>query len=118
MLEHGEAFGDRRVLPPGWRDLAGQPDSAPTAFGRLQPGTAWATATNGGPAAGPTGVQAGAFVAVGAFGQYVYVHPAGQVVISRHPWAPWSRLTTRRRGEAETFALFGAGCARPACPDR
>ena len=32
VLEDGEAFSGRRVLPPGWRDLAGQPDSAPTAF--------------------------------------------------------------------------------------
>ena len=31
VLEDGAAFGGRRVLPPGWRDLAGQPDSAPTA---------------------------------------------------------------------------------------
>jgi CubicO group peptidase (beta-lactamase class C family) len=28
VLEDGEAFSGRRVLPPGWRDLAGQPDSA------------------------------------------------------------------------------------------
>src|SRR5262245_28540214 len=39
VLEDGEAFSGRRVLPPGWRDLAGQPDSAPTAFGRLVPGS-------------------------------------------------------------------------------
>jgi hypothetical protein len=39
MLEDGEAFGGRRVLPPGWRDLAGQPDSAPIGFGRLMPGS-------------------------------------------------------------------------------
>jgi len=37
VLEDGEAFSGRRVLPPGWRDLAGQPDSAPTGFGRLMP---------------------------------------------------------------------------------
>jgi CubicO group peptidase (beta-lactamase class C family) len=39
VLEDGEAFSGRRVLPPGWRDLAGRPDSAPTAFGRLMPGS-------------------------------------------------------------------------------
>ena len=38
VLEDGEAFSGKRVLPPGWRDVAGQPDSAPTAFGRLMPG--------------------------------------------------------------------------------
>src|SRR5580658_6416523 len=37
VLEDGEAFNGRRVLPPGWRDLAGQPDCAATAFGRLRP---------------------------------------------------------------------------------
>lgn len=37
VLEDGEAFNGRRVLPAGWRDLAGQPDSAATAFGRLTP---------------------------------------------------------------------------------
>ncbi len=34
ILKHGWPT----VLPPGWRDLAGQPDSAATAFGRLAPG--------------------------------------------------------------------------------
>jgi CubicO group peptidase (beta-lactamase class C family) len=38
VLEDGEAFSGRRVLPPGWRDLAGEPDCAATAFGRLRPG--------------------------------------------------------------------------------
>lgn len=32
MLEDGEGFSGRQVLPLGWRDLAGQPDSAPTDF--------------------------------------------------------------------------------------
>ena len=35
VLEDGDAFAGRRVLPAGWRDLAGQPDSAATGFGRL-----------------------------------------------------------------------------------
>jgi CubicO group peptidase (beta-lactamase class C family) len=81
VLEDGEAFSGRRVLPPGWRDLAGQPDSAPTGFGRLIPGYPmgygyqwWALPH------GPTGVHAGAFLAIGAFGQYIYVHPTAQVV--------------------------------------
>jgi CubicO group peptidase (beta-lactamase class C family) len=37
VLEEGEAFDGQRVLPPGWRDLAGQPDCAATGFGRLRP---------------------------------------------------------------------------------
>jgi CubicO group peptidase (beta-lactamase class C family) len=36
VLEDGETFSGRRVLPPGWRDLAGQPDSAPTGFGAAE----------------------------------------------------------------------------------
>jgi CubicO group peptidase (beta-lactamase class C family) len=37
VLEDGEAFSGRRVLRHGWRDLAGQPDCAPNACGRLMP---------------------------------------------------------------------------------
>jgi CubicO group peptidase (beta-lactamase class C family) len=106
VLEDGEAFSGRRVLPPGWRDLAGQPDSAPTGFGRLQPGSPggygyqwWALPH------GPTGVHAGAFFALGAFGQYLYVHPAEQVVIAIQSAWPQHRDSD---AEAETFALLGA----------
>src|SRR6478672_6368946 len=38
-LEDGAAFSGRQILPPGWRDLIAQPDSAPTGFGRLTPGS-------------------------------------------------------------------------------
>jgi CubicO group peptidase (beta-lactamase class C family) len=106
VLEDGEAFSGRRVLPPGWRDLAGQPDSAPTAFGRLMPGSPagygyqwWALPH------GPTGVHAGAFVAIGAFGQYVYVNPAEQVVIAIQ--SAW-RQHHDSDAELETFKLLGA----------
>jgi CubicO group peptidase (beta-lactamase class C family) len=106
VLEDGVAFGGRRILPPGWRDLAGQPDSAPTACGRLQPGSRmgygyqWWSLPHG-----PTGVHAGAFVAIGAFGQYIYVHPAEQVVIAIQ--GAWPRHHDSD-AEAETFALLGA----------
>ena len=80
MLEDGEARDGRRVLPRGWRDLAGRPDSAATAFGRLAPGDPggygyhwWAT-----PPA--PGVHAGVFAARGAFGQFLYINPGDQVV--------------------------------------
>src|SRR5262249_5082037 len=39
VLEDGKALSGRRMLPPGWRDLAGQPDCAATSFGRLMPGS-------------------------------------------------------------------------------
>ena len=106
VLEDGEAFSGRRILPAGWRDLAGQPDSAPTAFGRLMPGSRagygyqwWALPH------GPTGVHAGAFVASGSFGQYIYVNPAEQVVIAIQ--SAW-RQHHDSAGEVETFALLGA----------
>jgi CubicO group peptidase (beta-lactamase class C family) len=83
VLEDGEAFSGRRVLPPGWRDLAGQPDSAPTAFGRLMPGSPlgygyhwWAVPPL------PGGVNNGAFSANGSFGQIILVNPTEQVVVA------------------------------------
>jgi CubicO group peptidase (beta-lactamase class C family) len=106
VLEDGEAFSGRRVLPPGWRDLAGQPDSAPTDFGRLMPRTPlgygyqwWALPH------GPTGVHAGAFLAIGAFGQYIYVHPSAQVVaVIQSAWRQYDDSAAA----AETFALLRA----------
>jgi CubicO group peptidase (beta-lactamase class C family) len=106
VLEDGEAFSGRRVLPPGWRDLAGQPDSASTGFGRLMPGSPagygyqwWV------PPRRPGGVHGGAFVAIGACGQYIYVNPAEQVVIAIQ--SAW-RQHQDNDADAETFALFGA----------
>ena len=106
VLEDGEAFSGRRVLPPGWRDLAGQPDSAATAFGRLMPGSPvgygyqwWALPHV------PGGVNAGAFSAIGAFGQYIYVNPAEQVVVAIH--SAW-RQPEDSDAALETFALIRA----------
>lgn len=106
VLEDGEAFSGRRILPPGWRDLAGQPDGAPTGFGRLMPGSPagygyqwWALPHL------PTGIHAGAFSAIGAFGQYVYVHPAEQVVVAIQ--SAW-RQHQDSDAEVETFTLLGA----------
>ena len=83
VMEDGEAFSGRRVLPSGWRDLAGQPDSAPTAFGRLMPGSPvgygyqwWV------PPPLPGGVNNGAFSANGAFGQFIVINPTEQVVVA------------------------------------
>ncbi|MDO9713892.1 serine hydrolase domain-containing protein [Paracraurococcus lichenis] len=105
VLEDGEAFSGRRVLPPGWRDLAGQPDSAPTGFGRLKPGIPagygyqwWALPH------GPTGVHAGAFVAIGAFGQHIYINPAEHVVIAIQSAWPQHQDSD---AETETFTLIG-----------
>jgi CubicO group peptidase (beta-lactamase class C family) len=115
VLEDGAAFNGRRVLPLGWRDLAGQPDSTPTAFGRLLPGSLagygyqwWALPPK------PTGIHRGAFLAGGAFGQYIYVNPTEQVVVAIQ--SAWRRHQDSD-AEAETFALFGAA-VRALRPDR
>jgi CubicO group peptidase (beta-lactamase class C family) len=113
-MEDGEAFSGRRVLPPGWRDLAGQPDSAPTAFGRLMPGSPmgygyqWWVLPHG-----PTGVHRGAFSAIGAFGQFIYVHPAERVVVAIQ--SDWPQHHDPE-AYTETFALIGAAvrALRPA----
>jgi CubicO group peptidase (beta-lactamase class C family) len=106
VLEDGEAFSGKRVLPPGWRDLAGQPDSTPTAFGRLMPGSPagygyhwWAVPPL------PGGVNNGAFSANGAFGQYIFVNPAEQVVAAIQ--SAW-RQPDDSDAEAETIALLRA----------
>jgi CubicO group peptidase (beta-lactamase class C family) len=105
-LEDGAAFSGRRVLPSGWRDLVGQPDSAPTGFGRLTLGSPmgygyhwWAMPH------GPTGIHAGAFVAAGSFGQYVYVHPTERVVAAIQ--SAW-RQHEDPDANAGTWALLGA----------
>jgi CubicO group peptidase (beta-lactamase class C family) len=83
ILEDGEAFSGRRVLPSGWRDRAGQPDCAATSFGRLLPGSPigygyhwWAVPHL------PGGVNNGSFSANGAWGQVIFVNPTEQVVVA------------------------------------
>lgn len=106
VLEDGEAFNGRRALPPGWRDLAGQPDSALTSFGRLMPGSPmgygyhwWALPHM------PTGIHTGAFLAIGAFGQYIYVHPTARMVaVIQSAW----RQHHDSDASTETFALLRA----------
>jgi CubicO group peptidase (beta-lactamase class C family) len=108
VLEDGEAFSGRRLLPPGWRDLAGHPDSAPTAFGRLMPGSPagygyqwWALP--GAPYA--DALHAGAFLALGAFGQRLYVNPAERVVaVIQSAW----RQPQDGDAELETVMLLRA----------
>lgn len=106
VLEDGEAFSGRRVLPPGWRDLAGQPDSAPTGFGRLMPGSPagygyhwWAVPPL------PGGVNNGAFSARGIFGQFIFVNPTEQVVIAIQ--SAW-RQPQDSDAEFETVAMIRA----------
>ena len=106
VLEDGDAFSGRRVLPPGWRDLAGQPDSAATGFGRLAPGNPagygyqwWAVARL------PGGVNNGAFSANGGYGQIILVNPAEQVVVAIQ--SAWRQLHDSAAA-VETVALLRA----------
>lgn len=106
VLEDGVTPSGRRFLPIGWRDLAGQPDCAATAFGRLKVGSPagygyhwWALP--GAPFAG--GLHAGAFLALGAFGQRIYINPTEQVVaVIQSAW----RQPSDSDAEAETVALL------------
>jgi CubicO group peptidase (beta-lactamase class C family) len=106
VLEDGEAFNGVRVLPPGWRDLAGQPDSPATAFGQLMPGSPagygyqwWAAAHL------PGGVSNGAFSARGGYGQFIHINPAEQVVIVIQ--SAW-RQSHDSAADVETVALIRA----------
>ncbi|RAK67469.1 serine hydrolase domain-containing protein [Phenylobacterium kunshanense] len=105
VLEDG-VVGGRRILPVGWRDLAGQPDIEATGFGKLQPGYPlgygyqwWVLPRQVG------SVHDGAFTAQGIFGQFVYVHPREQVVAV--VWSAW-RNAWEDDAELETYALLGA----------
>lgn len=105
VLEDGVADG-RRILPPGWRDLAGQPDNPVTGFGKLLPGYPlgygyqwWVLPRQAG------SVHDGAFTAQGIFGQFVYVNPREQVVAV--VWSAW-RKAWENDAELETYAVLGA----------
>jgi CubicO group peptidase (beta-lactamase class C family) len=82
ILEDGRAFNGRQVLPPGWRDLAGRPDSAATAFGRLRPGDPGGYGYHWWVTPPAPGVHSGVFAALGAYGQLIYINPGEQVVIA------------------------------------
>jgi CubicO group peptidase (beta-lactamase class C family) len=101
VLEDGAAFSGQRVMPTGWRDLAGQPDSAATAFGRPMPGSPagygyhwWALP--GAPYAG--GLHAGAWA------------PSASASTSIRP-SGWS-LSSRARGVSLRTATPSL---RPSC---
>lgn len=105
VMADGEAFDGRRVLPHGWRDLAGKPDSAATAFGRLAPGDPagygyhwWATPP-------VPGVHAGIISSTGAYGQFLYINPGEQVVaVLQSAW----RQPKDGDAATETVALLRA----------
>jgi CubicO group peptidase (beta-lactamase class C family) len=97
ILREGQV-GAQRLLPQGWRDLAGRPDSALTQPGQI---------------ASPNGLGYGyqwwalpnssAFTAQGIFGQFLYIDPAEDLVaVVWSAWAtPWDD-----GAEAELYALL------------
>jgi CubicO group peptidase (beta-lactamase class C family) len=100
------AGGIKSIIAP---DLSGPLKNfatEPTGFGRLTPGSPtgygyqWWVLPHG-----PTGIHAGAFLAIGAFGQYIYINPAEQVVIAIQ--SAW-RQHNDSDAERETFKLLGA----------
>ncbi|MEV0293513.1 serine hydrolase [Nocardia sp. NPDC050710] len=81
------------VLPTGWRDEAGKPESATTDYGRLYPEDPdnpygygyhwWAIRSGTAGACGPVPT----FMAAGHAGQKLYINPAERVVVVQ--WAAW-----------------------------
>ena len=105
ILEDGVS-GGRRILPEGWRELTGQPDSEATGFGKLEKDYPlgygyqwWVLPRKAGTA------HDGAFTAQGIFGQFVYVNPREQVVAV--VWSAW-RQSWQTDSEFETYALLAA----------
>ncbi|HEY2359155.1 MAG TPA: serine hydrolase [Phenylobacterium sp.] len=105
VLEHGVTADGHRVLPPGWRDLAGQPDTEATAFGQPMPGSPagygyhwWAVPRS------PANVHGG-FSAVGAHGQRIHINPAERVVVAIQ--SAWPEPHDAG-ADAETVALVRA----------
>ena len=98
VLREGQV-GSQRLLPAGWRDLAGRPDTALTEPGRL-PGQSlgygyqWWSLPN-----------SSAFTAQGIFGQYLHVDPADDLVAV--VWSAWP-TPSNSAFEAETYAMLAA----------
>jgi CubicO group peptidase (beta-lactamase class C family) len=105
VLEDGAAFGGRRVLPRGWRDLAGHPDCAATAFGRLTPGNPGGYGYHWWVTPPVPGIHDGVFAAIGAYGQHIYVNPPEQVVVAIQ--SAWRQPQDAGAG-VETVALIRA----------
>lgn len=105
MLEDGVTPDGRRLLPPGWRDLAGRPDCAATGFGRLSPGDAGGYGYHWWAIPPAQGVHDGVISANGAYGQTIYLNPReGVVVAIQSAW----REPRDADASVETVALIRA----------
>ncbi|NWG53912.1 MAG: serine hydrolase [Hydrogenophilaceae bacterium] len=112
FIAHDGVVGPRRILPQGWRDLAGQPDNPVTRNGFLEEGYPlghgymWWTM--------PTGADAlpnhdAAFTAQGIHGQIMYINARESVVAM--VTSAWREAWETPR-EMETYALLGEAVAR------
>jgi CubicO group peptidase (beta-lactamase class C family) len=93
-------IGNERVLPAGWRDLAGRPDTALTAPGRLYDGYPLGYGYHWWSLPGTS-----AFTAQGIYGQFLFIHPGEQVVAV--VWGAWNNPNDGD-AELETYALLDA----------
>lgn len=99
--------GGEDVLPKGWRDEAGSPQSPVTQYWKLYGESSpwgygyqwWALppGTAGAPEGAPT------FTAIGIHGQYLYINPVENTVIVQ--WAAW-RNSSEPEKDAETLVMF------------
>jgi CubicO group peptidase (beta-lactamase class C family) len=95
----GGRIGEEHVLPPGWVQEAGSPQSLKNGK-RLDYGFYWWVATPTAATADPEG----AFYADGIFGQYIYLNPKEQVVV-----AEWSaRSKPEGMDIVDDLDFFGA----------
>ncbi len=97
-------------LPTNWRNLAGHPDNAITAYGALYPdyplgyGYQWWSFPNDASVA----PHEGAFTAQGIYGQFIYINPAHRVIAVI--WSAWPEAWINEL-EFETYALLGTAVA-------
>lgn len=102
VLQDGQ-HGAQRILPAGWRDRAGRPETALTAPGAvlgdypLGYGYHWWTFAD-----------STAFEAQGLYGQHMLIHPEEQLVIV--VWSAWTQPGSFQ-AEKETWSMFAAVAA-------
>ena len=93
-------IGNERVLPAGWRDLAGRPDTALTAPGRLYDGYPLGYGYHWWSLPGTS-----AFTGQGIYGQFLFIDTDEQVVAV--VWGAWNEPNDGE-AEMETYALLDA----------
>ena len=91
-------YGTQRILPAGWRDRAGQPETALTGAGKV-----WGDYPLGYGYQWWTFPSSTAFEAQGLYGQHMFIHPAENLVIV--VWNAWLQ-SGNYQAEQETWSMF------------